>query len=444
MPTTEELIAIIVEPAESLNVEHKSWLDLADRQAQATVAKAAIALANHGGGVLVLGMRGDDAVAGLQSQPRPDQIRRYRQDDINAAVNRYADPQLHCGLQFARHPTSGVEHAFMIVPGGERVPVMSRRDFPGVISAQRCYIRKPGPRSEEPFTAAEWRALFDRCVRAGRDDLLDAIRLIVEGRAGEAPNQAALEVLADFADECSARWETLIEPLPPGDAARMPNGRYELTFEIDEAPRAQSLAELRHRLATAGEIKHTGWGPFVTLHRPELAPRVVDGKIEAWLGVPEVDRFQRNPGHCDFWRASPDGQLFLLRGFDEDGSERTQPGQAFDITLPVWRIGEAMLFSARLARQFGENPTVTVRCRYLGLSNRVLTSLTGRRALFDNRRSFDDEVVLQAQASAEEIEENLAEVLHPMLSPLYERFDFFELSRRLVTEELAEMRANRF
>lgn len=444
MPTREELISLVVEPAESLSIEHKSWLDITEREAQATLAKAAIALANHGGGIIVLGMRGDDAAAGLESQPRPEHINRYRQDDINAAVNRFADPQLHCGLQFGRHPQSEVEHAFVIVPAGERVPVMSRRDCVGIINAQRCYIRKPGPRSEEPFTAAEWRALLDRCVRAGRDDLLDAIRLIVEGRAGEAPNQAALEVLAAFSDACLARWEALTDPLPPQDAGRMPHGRYELTFEIDDAPPAPSLATLRQRLASAGEIKHTGWGPFVTLHRPELAPRVVDGTIEAWLGVPDAERFQRTPAHCDFWRATPRGQLFLLRGYDEDMSDRAQPGDSFDITLPVWRVGEAMLFVARLARQFDENPLVRVRCRYLGLHGRVLRSLHGRRALFDNRHAFDDEVTLQAEASAEELEENLAEVLHPMLMPLYERFDFFELPRLLVTEELAAMRGNRF
>ena len=76
---------------------------------------------------------------------------------------------------------------FVLVPGGERVPVMCRRDADGIIQKQQCYIRKPGPKSEEPFTAAEWRTLLDRCIRTGRDDLLEAIRIIVEGRAGKLP-----------------------------------------------------------------------------------------------------------------------------------------------------------------------------------------------------------------------------------------------------------------
>lgn len=444
MPTVEELVALIVEPAESLAIEHKSWLDLSERRDQAILAKAAIALSNHGGGIVVVGMRGDDAQAGLQSLPRPAGLARYRQDDVNAAINRYADPRIHCGLQFAPHPRTAVEHAFIVVSGDERVPIMSRRDFAGVIAAQKCYVRKPGPQSEEPFTAQEWRALLDRCVRAGRDEMLDAIRLIMQGQAGAQPDQGKLEAVLDFATQAVARWENLIEVLPQDDPGRAPHGRYELSFEIDNVPDLQSLADLRNRMDAAGAIRHTGWGPFVTIHREPLAPYPVDRAIEAWLGAPDPNRFQRTAAHCDFWRASLEGRFFLLRGFDEDGAEGRGPGRVFDITLPVWRIGEAMLYISRFARALDEGAVVTARCRYLGLRDRTLTSWTGKRLIFDGRRSRDNEAVLQTQASAIEIGENLAEVLHPMLIPLYEKFDFFELSQQLVVEELAEMRANRF
>jgi len=335
-------------------------------------------------------------------------------------------------------------NAFVLVPAGERVPLMSRRDFDGVIQSQRCYIRKPGPRSEEPFTSVEWRALLDRCVRSGRDDLLDSIRLIVEGRAGESPAQDSLQRLVGFEEAARVRWGELIEGLPADDPASMPHGHYVLSFEIREVPVIPSLNELSRRLIGAGETKHTGWGPFVHLHREPLAPRVVDGLIEAWIGPPDAERFQRDAAHCDFWRVSRQSQFFLLRGYDEDASQRSQPGRAFDATLPVWRVGEAMLFVARFAKALDENPSITVRCRYIGLAGRSLTSLSGRRAFFGDRRAVDDEALLSTQATAEDMEDNLVEVLHPMLVPLYERFDFFELSPRFVAEELASMRENRF
>ncbi len=138
MPNQYELLSLILNPAESLSIEHKSWLRLEDRRAQANLAKAAIAIANHGGGIIVLGTKTDEAGGDLQSQPRPADLNRYNQDDLNAAINRFADPQLHCALEFAVHPESGVEHAFVIVPGDQRVPVMSRRQNDGEIEFQKC------------------------------------------------------------------------------------------------------------------------------------------------------------------------------------------------------------------------------------------------------------------------------------------------------------------
>jgi hypothetical protein len=40
--------------------------------------------------------------------------------------------------------------------------------------------------------------------------------------------------------------------------------------------------------------------------------------------------------------------------------------------------------------------------------------------------------------------DNLVEILHPMLAPLYERFEFFELPLALVRTEIERMRHNRF
>lgn len=445
MPTPEELRHLLETPNETLAVEYKSWLSLIDNAGRATLAKAAIALANHGGGVIVLGMRGDAQEQGaLVSQPKPADLRRYTQDDINAAVNRFADPAMHCELLFARHPATETEHAFVIVPSDLATPVMSRRDCPGVIAAQRCYVRKPGPRSEEPFTGEEWRHLIDRCVRAGRESMLDAIRHIVQGRAGATPTEEALAPLAVFARDGLTRWRALTEALPANDPARMPHGYRELAFEIRNIPAAPTLVELRRRLDAAGQVRLTGWPPFLSLNRDPFAPRIVDGLIETWLGAEEENRALRDPAHCDFWRASLEGRLYMIRGYEEDSREGRPAATLLDITLPVWRVAESLLYVARLARLFGEDAAIVMSCRYTGLANRILTSLDNRRIVFDDRRAADNEVQLALTATPAEIEDNLAELLHPALSPLYERFDFFELPMNLVTDEIAALRRGRF
>lgn len=442
MPTANDLIRLLSVPNESLTLEYKSWLDLGANHGKATLAKAAIALCNEGGGIIILGMRAAEN-AQLGSQPRPEGIARYNQDAVNAAINRYADPQIHCEVMFALHPVSGVEHAFVIVPGGMTVPVMSTRDHQGEIMAQRCYVRKPGPRSEEPFTAEEWRGVFERCLQARREDMLHAIRLIVQGHSAPAP-QEEHNALQQFCAQAEERWHQLTAELPADDPARMPRGYYRLCFEIIGVEPV-SLAVLRQRMAEAGQIRLTGWGPFVALTRQDLTPRVVNDAIEAWLGNPGPERVGgRDVHHCDFWRADGSDRLFLQRGYDEDGSERVQPGSSFDVTLPVWRVGEAMLYVARLARQFADNPQILVRVEYTGLGGRELVSLERRIILDEGRTSADDQYRGETQASAGEIEDNVVEILHELLSPLYERFDFFDLPLALVTREIERMRRNRF
>lgn len=432
------------EPQETLSAEYKSWLDFGDSRGRATLAKAAIALANHGGGIIVLGMRGQESKGPLESVPRPANVGRYTQDDINSVINRFADPEFHCELSFAIHPVTKIEHAFVSVPSDIGVPVMSSRDCEGVIAARKCYIRKPGPRSEEPFDAQEWRALLDRCVRSGRESMLDSIRAIVQGRAGSVPQRAVGEGLTAFTEATRSRWADLVASLPADDPARFPHGHYELGFEILDAKPLPNLGELRRAMQQASAVKHTGWGPFVQLSRQEYEPRVVGGAIEAWLGLPAERVLGRNPAHSDFWRADASGRLVLIRGYDEDDAPRREPGRWIDVTLPVWRVGEAILFVGRLAELFGEDLSFLVRCRYLGLRGRVLTSLEGRRMLFEDRRCADNEVTLERQITRMQARDNLVEVLHALLSPLYERFSFFELSEKLVSEEVDRLTHGRF
>jgi len=45
----------LINPRESLDLEAKRWLDLNDVESQGNIAKALIALENHGGGYLVVG-----------------------------------------------------------------------------------------------------------------------------------------------------------------------------------------------------------------------------------------------------------------------------------------------------------------------------------------------------------------------------------------------------
>jgi len=107
-------------------------------------------------------------------------------------------------------------------------------------------------------------------------------------------------------------------------------------------------------------------------------------------------------------------------------------------------LSEPLLHVARLARQFDGDASIVMLGHYVGLANRTLTSLDNRRHVFAGRRSADNEIEFSLTAIVAEIEDNLAELLHPILRSLYERFAFFELPMAPVTEELAGLRRGRY
>ena len=444
MPTIAELRPLLTEPREDLGAEYKGWLDLTTNEHRAIVAKAAIALANHGGGFIVLGMVEEGEA--LVSVQRPDPIPEITQDAINSAVNRFATPNFHCRMYSVDHPVSGVTHPVISVPGTLTEPVMSRRECVGVIAQNKCYIRKPGPRSEEPQSAEEWRALLTRCVRAGRDEMLDSIRGILSGRldAGNAaPDEG--EILEQFAQQSRERWEALAGELPQDSPSRFPLGHYEFACSLVGAAPAPSLNELQERLAFARRPKHTGWPPFLDMTTPEWRPYPTDGGVEAWVGRPARDNWgERDPSLCDFWRATSDGKLYSIRGYSEDGWERVEPGRWLDVTLPVWRIGELLIFIARLATRFDDVEAISVRATFTGLRGRHLTSINGRRWMSEGWACQTDQVSLNGRATVAQLTDNLPEFLRSFLTPMYERFNFFQLPDRLVDEEITRLKENNF
>lgn len=439
-----DLLPLLEEPREDLSQEYKNWIDLAEKEKQAILAKAAIALANHGGGFIVVGFKDDGTE--LKSVPRPATFQAWSQDEANAAIGRYADPKFQVGVYTLQHPQTGHEHLIVAVPGASTAPIMSTRDCEGAIVKHRCYIRKPGPISEEPKTGSEWRALIDRCVRSSREDMLDAIRAIVVGVPLSAPTtDQETQRFSDFIEGARSRWRELVDPLPPDAKPRLPLGHYEIAIAFPEIEPAKSLNELRDRLAHASRVKLTGWPTFLEMPTRDWAPYVQDDFIEAWVGKPiREDGLTREPARCDFWRADRFGYLYTIRGYTEDGTTRFEPGTCIDVALPVWRIGETLLFALRLSEVLPNADQVLVKCHFTSLKGRVLESLSGLRAEFGEGRSQSDEVKLSATTTVGQLRDNLVEVLHALLAPLYERFDFMQLPISLVQEELQALQARRY
>jgi hypothetical protein len=218
------LADLLIDPHETLEIELKGWLNIVDNNDhKAVLAKSLLALANHGGGFVIIGF--SRTPAGVAPDPnRPANLAGYTPDTVNAIVQAYAEPVFHCDMSILAAP-NGQSYPIVSVPGGHRKPIRSRRAGPNgqTVAQNTYYIRRPGPQSEPPQTATEWDTLIQRCITNARDEMLDRFRTIIGGGTAEAlPNE--VDTALQWFDSSLERWRARISELDEGHPARMPAG----------------------------------------------------------------------------------------------------------------------------------------------------------------------------------------------------------------------------
>ncbi|WP_423460304.1 hypothetical protein [Ottowia sp. VDI28] len=435
----------LLSPRETLDFEVKQWLNMADPESQGLVAKALIALENHGGGFLLFGYRENNDKSLSPDPNRPISLEAYLTDALNAIIKKRAEPVFHVEVTLQRHPTSNEEYPLVRVAGTSKVPVRSDSATAGGSLKQHVYyMRAPGPESRAPLNASEWDALLRRSITNQREEIISLFRALapatVAGRFLEAaPTEA--EALGTFVANAKARWSHLNGGLEESDPAKITLGHFFFAARIVGTSRHLNERQILELNQSAK--RYTGWPALITLHGEKTKPRLIDGCIEAWISD------QADVGHADFWRIdAKNGNFFLLRGYQEDSLDPARgfgnPGTLFELTLPVWRLGEFLLRVLDLADAMYEPPyEVLVECEWEGIAGRRLFSLNGRRHV----RSYTSaEATVRTSGSfpSNGLRELLPEAVRTLMVPLYQHFEFFVPPDTLFAEELGRMTKNSF
>jgi transcriptional regulator with XRE-family HTH domain len=274
-------------------------------------------------------------------------------------------------------------------------------------------------------------------------DILRVVGLVLE--------RDSTSVQGAFVSEALTRWRELTNKLPDDSPGRFPNGSYQLDYALEGDLPMFELHKFRDILEKA-VVRHTGWPLFLFLIRPELSPYEKDGTIECWLkpsDAPGANRPLGDPAHCDFWRVAPSGRAFIMRGYQEDSQDTFAPGTIFDTTLPVWRMGELLMHAAQLATLLKRDTShikVRMRAHYTGLTGRVLRNWGNPSSdlIFEGGAARSDEALLETTVTIPDIKEKLADVLHPLVASLFERFGVSGLSVERVRAEVGRLTANSF
>ena len=438
---------LLIYPREDLDIELKGWLNPRQEEDKENIAQAILALANYGGGHIVIGFKEEDGKWVPDEDSRPVDLENFSQDLINGIVQSYAEPSFHCESHLVRHPHSDKFFPIIRVPGGHKAPIRSRRDGPKKkhVLNNTYYIRRPGPSSAPPRTGGDWDELIGRCVRANREDLLERIREIFLGlpavQSVAGPQVEVKKRLDNWTNSAVRRWKELVnEKLASEKPSRYMHGVWSAAYCITGVIEQQDLSKFRDILQKVSGHE-TGWPPWWLPSRKEIEPYVYDGLIECWM----VESYFGDASHSDFWRASPEGIMFLLRGYQEDDAKDSiKPGTFLDLTIPVWRVGECLLHAKRLSALLaGDSSSINFRVSWEGLGGRHLKAWADRgRDVREDRIAKQDKVVAEHSFESNEITTNLPEIVQLLTAPLYEVFDFFSPPMSMIVEELAKMRGS--
>lgn len=434
---------LLQNPRESLDVEIKDWLDLDQKEHQADLVKAILALANHGGGHILIGFRENSGTySSTDTETKISNL--YNQDRINGIVSKYADPQIHVDCYHVSDGTK--EHPVIVVPGGYSVPIRCMRGGPDGrhVKQNAYYIRRPGPASEEPQTGQEWTELIRRCVLADKERLVQQIKSLLTGELTQTV-QEGNPINKDhemWLESVFNRFSEL-NNVKFGATANSPfkSGYWVGAYSVIPKIEGLNLGSLRSGLQRC-EGHETGWPIGIFLTREETKPYPHDGCIEVWLG-----KTHDQPDASDYWRACPDGNFEIIRGFQEDsnGWKRGEPGKSFDFILPIWRVGELLLHASRFVKEFlPQGGSLIISVKWQGLNGRYLTTSSTKYFTPSDRKSLQDKVASTIVIKdALSIDENLPEFVEQLIQPLFEVFDFFQVPKQTIINELNDMRNRR-
>lgn len=246
-----------------------------------------------------------------------------------------------------------------------------------------------------------------------------------------------LSLLAATRPSTSNVWdEAWIDRQRETATAGMKKAGYEGSMEVRSALEQKISADHKQLKQAAFEAPiHTfGWPIGIYMDRDNARPKPRgDGIYAEVLGT-------HHPSY-DYWALQRSGDFYFLGTLFEDES---RTGELFFNTRIV-RIAEALMYASHLYAllQVDESARVNIAIRHSGLKNRRLTSGASGRRLSVERIAHDDVSETQIRTTLSDLQANLLGHVKEVAAPLFNLFDFFELSDPVYSDIVANFLGGR-
>jgi Putative DNA-binding domain len=375
--------ALLDEPNETLAVEYKEWLDLSAADVRADLARHIAALANHGGGTIVLGLTDSMQFAGENPFLKPA----WNRDEITSIVKKYLEPTFQCDVRLIVS-SAGNTHPVIIVPPHGLSPICAKANGPlvgnkttGIVQGVH-YTRKPGPESAPIQTAAEWAPIIRRCAMHDRAAIFGALDAALRGIGPPRASVAdALKSWHDAGHKAFLQGASAQSKRP--DLARSHwQVSYAIETEDGQVLRQQDLAEiLRQVYAEVQDTVRSGWNMIdphgVLMLRPYFETDPASGLGDNDFLEFSALRADQDLMFADMWRVSTDGKVTLIRDYWEDAFPQQSNPPIGTWISPNWMVrslAEIVRHARAMTERFNSPTAISFRCEWHGLRDRKLHS----------------------------------------------------------------------
>jgi hypothetical protein len=442
-PESLFLTKLVDHRREELNIDYKQWLDLSEIRARAKLAKHICALANFGGGWIVLGV--DDN--GTHSEPYPANLNSYSQDTINQIVGTYLAPNVHCNVLYGISNITRKPYPIIRIPSHGTVPIVAKANGPlvgkkveGII--QGCYYtREPGPKSAPITSPEQWRDIIHRCVVNERTSLLSSIGRLFDRPASveSMPRlDQALKHAWKYWDSIQLQSGWLSDPKTNAAAYS-----FRLHKDTDQAVDSLSLQALQRAIAGASDTAytqvHTGWAFFLSSGGKDRPHVFLHENVEGYEAAMVTDgqRYQSVP---TMWRATGDGIGIEIRLYREDSANLTAnskllgnpwtAGTAISPGMQGLQILQFVAFVCALCSYYPDAKEAELCVEYRGLNKRIVADpIYGLFNYGREYRSNTDSRKIRIRVAAEGLAgDGLFKVARELIAPIFRLFDGWDVS----------------
>lgn len=398
------------------------------------LVKDILALANIGGGRLVIGVTpagdGTYELTGLS----PDQAATWDTTPVSDTVQTYAEPPVSFTVRV--DACEGKQFAVVSVAGFSRVPHLAKKAYPSdgskpKITQWGLYVRTAGCQSRPVQSAAEFQDVIDRAVRLRQSEMLTEIRSILTG-ASITTNDHSRDAFLAQAEECK-REMSVESPDAPFDGVftdlMFPSMFLTDRFSIDQLREGIGAASITYRGAWPF-LAYQGWG--------EHTIRLVDGyrmeygePIGAPVGTPGNRYF--------YWRIRQSGLLAVRSLAWEVDYYGTKGQRVLLLSSIVSHVAQAIDTLVRLYTGLRvTDEDITWKMEFSGARGRRYERAGGPPPFESDRSTTEDVVSFQRTRSLEDWRAGLVDHASEAIADLYEQVGVQSINMGRIAKEVRD------